>query len=104
MRNLIAATDIVPCLESTQLVRTWPAMVNATDDWIPILGETKSVKGFFVCFFPWMGFTGGPNSARILADNITSRSSKYSKIFMLLNSEFQTIIIVIERTCLSTRL
>lgn len=80
MRNLIAATDIVPCLESTQLVRTWPAMVNATDDWIPILGETKSVKGFFVCFFPWMGFTGGPISARILADNITSRSSKYSKI------------------------
>ena len=80
MRNLIAATDIVPCLESIQLVRTWPAMCNGTDDWIPILGETTSVKGFFVCVFPWMGFTGGLVSARILADIISSRSSQNCKI------------------------
>jgi glycine/D-amino acid oxidase-like deaminating enzyme len=80
IRNLTVATDIVPSLESAQLVRTWPAWVNATDDWIPILGEANSIRGFFVCAFPWMGFTGGPISARILADMILSRPGHSMKI------------------------
>ena len=76
----MVATDVVPSLESAQLVRTWPAWVNATDDWIPILGEADSIRGFFVCAFPWMGFTGGPISARILADMILSRPGHSMKI------------------------
>ena len=77
--NLRAATEMVPSLESAQLVRTWPAWVNATDDWIPILGEIESIKGFFVCAFPWMGFSGAPISARILADKILSPQSRIYK-------------------------
>ena len=48
-------------------VRTWAAIVNGTDDWKPILGEVPGVPGFFVNFFPWMGFTAGPIAARIVA-------------------------------------
>ena len=77
--NLSAATGMVPSLESVQLVRTWPAWVNATDDWKPILGETESIKGFFVCAFPWMGFTGAPIAARILADMILGLPSRKFK-------------------------
>ena len=80
IRNLTVATDVVPSLESAQLVRTWPAWVNATDDWIPILGEADSIRGFFVCAFPYLGFTGGPISARILADMILSRPGHSMKI------------------------
>ena len=80
IRNLTVATDVVPSLESVQLVRTWPAWVNATEDWIPILGEADSIRGFFVCAFPWMGFTGGLISARILADMLLSRPGHSMKI------------------------
>jgi glycine/D-amino acid oxidase-like deaminating enzyme len=64
---------MVPDLETAQLVRTWPARVNGTDDWIPILGEAETVNGFFINAFPWMGFTGGPISARLTADMMLNR-------------------------------
>ena len=72
VKNLRVAIDMVPDLETTQLVRTWPARVNGTDDWIPILGEAEAVSGFFVNAFPWMGFTGGPVTARITADMMSN--------------------------------
>ncbi len=75
IKNLKTATDIVPSLESAQLFRTWPAMVNGNDDWIPVLGETKSVKNYFIFYFPWMGFTGALISASILADIISNKTN-----------------------------
>ena len=72
-KNLRVAIDMVPDLETAQLVRTWPARVNGTDDWIPILGEAETVNGFFINAFPWMGFTGGPISARLTADMMLNR-------------------------------
>jgi len=71
--NLKAATTMVPALAGVNLVRTWPAIVNGTADWRPIFGEAPRVKGFFTCMFPWMGFTAGPASARLVADAVMGR-------------------------------
>jgi glycine/D-amino acid oxidase-like deaminating enzyme len=71
--NVRVATAMVPALAGVHLVRTWPAMVNGTADWRPIFGEAPRVKGFFTCIFPWMGFTAGPISARLVADAVMGR-------------------------------
>jgi glycine/D-amino acid oxidase-like deaminating enzyme len=72
-QNLIAAMTMVPALRAVHLLRTWPAMVNGTADWRPIFGEAPNVRGFYTCMFPWMGFTAGPLSARLVADLIMGR-------------------------------
>jgi sarcosine oxidase, subunit beta len=71
--NLRVALRLVPALSGVQLLRTWPAIVNGTADWLPILGETRQVPGFFMCVVPWLGFTGGPAAARLVADQILGR-------------------------------
>jgi glycine/D-amino acid oxidase-like deaminating enzyme len=73
--NLRLAASLVPALLGARLLRTWPAVVNGTADWRPILGEVPGVPGFFMCCFPWMGFTGGPIAARIVADAVLGRSA-----------------------------
>jgi glycine/D-amino acid oxidase-like deaminating enzyme len=72
-RNLHYAVAAVPQLRHVQLLRTWPAIVNGTTDWRPVLGEVDGVPGFFMCMFPWMGVTGGPVAARIVADLVLGR-------------------------------
>lgn len=72
-RNLAVAVAVVPALAKVKIVRTWAAIVNGTSDWKPILGEIPAVPGFFVNFFPWMGFTAGPISARIVASLVQGR-------------------------------
>jgi glycine/D-amino acid oxidase-like deaminating enzyme len=72
-RNLHFAIAAVPQLKEVRLLRTWPAIVNGTADWRPVLGEVPGVRGFFMCMFPWMGFTAGPVSARIVADLVLGR-------------------------------
>jgi glycine/D-amino acid oxidase-like deaminating enzyme len=71
--NLRVAVRLVPDLAGVQLLRTWPAIVNGTQDWLPILGEVPRVPGFHMCVVPWLGFTGGPAAARLVADQIIGR-------------------------------
>jgi sarcosine oxidase, subunit beta len=71
--NVRAAIRVVPALQNAQLVRTWPAIVNGTDDWRPILGEVPQVPGFYLNLFPWLGFSGGPVAASSLAATILGR-------------------------------
>jgi sarcosine oxidase subunit beta len=71
--NIAVAIAAVPAIAGLRLVRTWPAIVNGTDDWLPILGEAPGIPGFFHAIFPWMGFTGGPVTARITADLLLGR-------------------------------
>lgn len=71
--NLKVAVRLVPDLGGVQLLRTWPAIVNGTPDWRPILGEVPRVRGFHMCVVPWLGFTGGPAAARLVADQIMGR-------------------------------
>lgn len=76
--NFRIALDVLPVLAGVHVVRAWPALVNGTEDWMPILGEVGAVPGFFVCSFPWMGLTGGPISARIVADAVLGRQSDHA--------------------------
>jgi glycine/D-amino acid oxidase-like deaminating enzyme len=57
-----------------RLLRTWAAIVNGTADWKPLLGEAPRAPGFFLCFFPWMGFTAGPVVGRAIADLVLGRA------------------------------
>ncbi|MEZ5925258.1 MAG: FAD-binding oxidoreductase [Hyphomicrobiaceae bacterium] len=73
-RNLEIAVHVVPRLASLRIVRVWPAMVNGTADWKPILGEVPGHPGFFISMFPWLGFSAGPLAARIVTDLILGRT------------------------------
>jgi sarcosine oxidase, subunit beta len=73
-RNLAVAVAVVPALAKVRIVRTWAAIVNGTDDWKPILGEIPGTPGFFVNFFPWMGFTAGPVAALIVASMVQGKA------------------------------
>jgi sarcosine oxidase, subunit beta len=72
--NLAVALEVVPALGRISVVRTWAAMVNGNADWKPILGEVPRARGFFVNFFPWMGFSGGPVAARVVASLVQGRT------------------------------
>jgi glycine/D-amino acid oxidase-like deaminating enzyme len=71
--NIALAIAAVPAIADLRLLRTWPAIVNGTDDWLPILGESPGLRGFFHAIFPWVGFTGAPITARITADLLLGR-------------------------------
>jgi sarcosine oxidase subunit beta len=71
--NLKTAVTVVPALAQVQMLRTWPAMVNGTADWRPVLGPMPNMPAFFMCVFPWMGLTAGPASARLVADAVLGR-------------------------------
>jgi len=76
-RNLAVALDTVPALATIHLVRTWAAIVNGTDDWRPILGELPGLPGFYINYVPWMGFTGGPGGARIVASLVQGKPAPF---------------------------
>ena len=71
--NLHAAVRTVPALRNAQLLRSWPAIVNGTDDWRPILGEVPRVPGFWLSLFPWLGFSAGPIAAKSVAEALLGR-------------------------------
>ena len=73
-QNLALAMAVVPALAGIRVVRSWAAIVNGTADWKPILGEMPGVPGFFMDFFPWMGFTAGPIAGRIVASLVQGRA------------------------------
>jgi glycine/D-amino acid oxidase-like deaminating enzyme len=72
-RNLAVAVDVVPALASVHVMRSWAGMVNGTHDWKPILGECAGVPGFYIVFFPWLGFTAGPLAGRIAASLVQGK-------------------------------
>ena len=72
--NLATALRVVPRLGDLSLLRTWPAIVNGTADWKPIIGELPRVPGFYLAMFPWMGFTAGPIAAQLVAQLILGRT------------------------------
>jgi glycine/D-amino acid oxidase-like deaminating enzyme len=71
--NLKVARHVVPRLGSVCLLRVWPAVVNGTADWKPILGELPGRPGVFMSMFPWMGFTAGPMTALLTAELVLGR-------------------------------
>lgn len=71
--NMGVAADVVPAMSQARALRSWTAWVNGTDDWRPIIGEAPSVPGFYLALLPWVGFTGGPMTARVAADLVLGR-------------------------------
>ena len=71
--NLRVAQRVVPAVGGVRLLRTWPAIVNGTADWKPIMGEVPGVPGFYLAMFPWMGFTAGPIAAKLTAQLLLGR-------------------------------
>lgn len=71
--NLAIARAVVPAVAGVRLLRAWPAVVNGTADWKPVLGELPGVPGFLMTVFPWLGFSAGPIVARITADILLGR-------------------------------
>jgi len=71
--NLAIAALTVPALAEARIVRSWPAIVNGTADWRPIIGEAPGRPGFFLSLFPWMGFTAGPIAALTTAELVLGR-------------------------------
>jgi sarcosine oxidase, subunit beta len=72
--NLDVARSVVPGVAAVHVVRAWAAIVNGTDDWRPVFGEFPGAPGFFVVFFPWLGFTAGPLAGRITASLVQGRT------------------------------
>ncbi|CAN5397942.1 hypothetical protein BH09ACT4_BH09ACT4_05910 [soil metagenome] len=67
--NLRVALDVVPALETVRVVRTWSGVIAFTDDFSPIVGESKRVPWYFACVAT-TGFTFSPFFARQVAGQI----------------------------------
>ncbi|MGB3407592.1 MAG: FAD-binding oxidoreductase [Jannaschia sp.] len=66
--NMAMAAGVVPRLAPARAIRSWTAWVNGTTDWRPIIGEAPGIPGFFLALFPWVGFSAGPMTARVVSD------------------------------------
>ena len=71
--NMRVALDVVPALANLRVVRCWPAYVNGTADWNPILGQVPNHPRFYINMFPWMGFTAAPLAALAVAERVIGR-------------------------------
>ena len=71
--NMVMAAGVVPSLGQARTLRSWTAWVNGTEDWRPIIGEAPQTPGFFLALFPWVGFSAGPMTARVVADMVMRR-------------------------------
>ncbi len=72
--NMATAVGVVPAMAGVQAVRTWTAWVNGTPDWRPIIGAAPGCPGVFLALFPWVGFSAGPMTARVIADLVLGRA------------------------------
>jgi glycine/D-amino acid oxidase-like deaminating enzyme len=69
--NTAVALSVVPALANVRVVRTWSGVIVFTDDFSPVVGESRLVPGFHVCVSS-TGFTFGPMFARQLAEQMLS--------------------------------
>lgn len=74
--NLAVALDVVPALSDVRIIRTWSGIIVFTDDFSPIVGESRKVPGFFSCVAS-TGFTFSPLFARQLAEKMTERDAAW---------------------------
>ena len=65
--NINVAVRTIPALANARIVRAWAGWVNGNDSWLPVIGELPGVSGFFINYVPWMGFSGSPAAARLVA-------------------------------------
>lgn len=69
--NTAVAMSVVPSLADVRVVRTWSGVIVFTDDFSPVVGESRLVPGFHACVSS-TGFTFSPIFARQLAEQMLS--------------------------------
>ncbi len=74
--NMATAASVIPGLAQARAVRTWTATVNGTADWRPLIGAVPGHPHFFLALFPWMGFSAGPMTARLVTDMVLGRAPR----------------------------
>jgi glycine/D-amino acid oxidase-like deaminating enzyme len=67
--NAAVAVRVMPSLADVRLVRTWTGVLAFTHDLQPVLGESRSLPGYFTCLAT-TGFTLSPMIASMLARKI----------------------------------
>ena len=81
--NMGTAARTVPAVGRLRAARSWPAIVNGTADWLPLIGEAPRQKGFYLALFPWIGFTAAPITARIVADLVLGRPAPVDRALLI---------------------
>lgn len=69
--NTAVAVSVIPVLADVRVVRTWSGVIVFTDDFSPVVGESRLVPGFHVCVSS-TGFTFSPIFAQQLAEQIVA--------------------------------
>lgn len=67
--NAAVALSVLPSLKDVRVIHMWTGVIAFTDDLNPILGEFRSMPGYFVCVAS-TGFTLGPLVARQMARHL----------------------------------
>ncbi len=68
--NLVYAARVIPALGRLHLIRCWTGLEGRTPDLLPLLGELKSIPGFFSACCAKGGWTLGPLLGRTAAEVI----------------------------------
>jgi sarcosine oxidase, subunit beta len=72
--NTAVAISVIPALADVRVVRTWSGVIVFTDDFSPVVGESRLVPGFHACVSS-TGFTFSPIFARQLAEQMVAPAS-----------------------------
>lgn len=73
------ASELVPALRGTTLLRAWGGTVELTPDEIPIIGWAEGVKGFLIAAgFSAHGFALGPITGKLVCDLVMGRRPSLS--------------------------
>lgn len=67
--NTAVAVSVLPALADVRVVRTWSGVIVFTEDFSPVVGESRLVPGFHACVSS-TGFTFSPIFARRLAEQM----------------------------------
>jgi glycine/D-amino acid oxidase-like deaminating enzyme len=83
--NTAVAVSVLPALADVRVVRTWSGVIVFTDDFSPVVGESRLVPGFHACVSS-TGFTFSPLFARRLAEQMLAppgATSPFSDLYSL---------------------
>lgn len=73
--NAWVAARTVPDIARSTIVRSWGGMGSGSIDGLPIIGESRVVRGFHIVYVP-LGFTMGPICGQIFSEHfLTGESS-----------------------------
>ena len=72
--NAAVAVCVMPLLKDVRITHMWAGAMAFTDDFNSLVGEFRSLPGYFVCVVS-TGFTLGPMMAQMLADHLVASGS-----------------------------